>query len=137
LIVQKTVRAKIVCLTKSKDEKLKKEYANFQLALKNVDASLYSGTKQQAQRLLKRIKGQIREQPLVIRRDLFKIQRQNTKVATWWARIPVFKKSNWVAVELPKNQESLLGLDIRECRLVKALRNFSQDHCPERDRIHA
>ena len=134
MIVQKTVRAKIVSLTKSKEGKLEREYANFQLALKgNVEASLYSATKQQAQRLLKRIKGkgkgggeELREQPLVIRRDLFKIQKQETnKVAKWWARIPVVKKSIWVAVELPKNQESLLGLDIRECRLVKEAKNWS------------
>ena len=82
---------------------------------------------------MKRIKGkgkgggeELREQPLVIRRDLFKIQKQETnKVAKWWARIPVVKKSIWVAVELPKNQESLLGLDIRECRLVKEAKNWS------------
>lgn len=105
---------------------MRREYANFQLALAgDTTVSLYSATKQQAQRLLKRIKGEIREQPLVIRRDLFKIQRQETKVAKWWVRIPVFKKSIWVAVELPKNQESLLGLDIRECRLVRELKNWS------------
>ncbi len=126
MIVQKTVRAKVVSLTKSKEGKLQREYASFQLALKSIDAPLYSATKQQAQRLLKRIKGEIREQPLVIRRDLFKIQRQETnKVAKWWAKIPVYRKSIWVAVELPKNQESLLGLDIRECRLVKELANWS------------
>ena len=125
MIVQKTIRAKIVSLTKSKEQKLWNEYTNFQLALRNVDAPLYSATKQQAQRLLKRIKGEIREQPLVIRRDLFKIQRRDTKLSRWWARIPVFKKSIWVAVKLPKNQESLLGLDIRECRLVKEVKNWS------------
>ena len=38
MIVQKTVRAKIVSLTKSKEGKLEREYANFQLALKgNVE----------------------------------------------------------------------------------------------------
>ena len=126
MIVQKTIRAKIVSLTKSKEEKLEREYANFQLALRNIDAPLYSATKQQAQRLLKRIKGEVREQPLVIRRDLFKIQRQETsKVAKWWARVPVFKRSIWVAVELPRNQESLLRLDIRECRLVKEVKSWS------------
>ena len=126
MIVQKTVRAKIISLTKSKEGKLEREYANFQLALAgNADVPLYSATKQQASRLLKRIKGEVREQPLVIRRDLFKIQRQETKVAKWWARIPVYRKSIWVAVELPKNQESLLGLDIRECRLVKEVKSWS------------
>jgi len=126
LIVQKTIRTKIVSLTKSKDEKLQREYGNFQLALAgNTNVSLYSATKQQAQRLLKRIKGEMREQPLVIRRDLFKIQRQENKVASWWAKIPVFKKSIWVPVEFPKNQESLLELDIRECRLVKEKKNWS------------
>jgi putative transposase len=126
MIVQKTVCAKIVSLTKSKEQKLRNEYSNFQLALRNIDAPLYSATKQQAQRLLKRVKGEIREQPLVIRRDCFKIQqRRDTKLSRWWAKIPVFKKSIWVAVELPENQESLLLLDIRECRLVKELKNWS------------
>jgi putative transposase len=126
MIVQKTIRAKVVSLTRLKNDKLQTEYGNFQLALAGkTDVSLYSTTKQQAQRLLKRIKGEMREQPLIIRRDLFKIQKQETKVARWWARIPVFKKSIWVPVELPKNQEPLLRLDIRECRLVKELKNWS------------
>ncbi len=50
---------------------------------------------------------------------------QDTKLSKWWARIPIFKKSVWVAVELPKSQESLLGLDIRECRLFKEPKNWS------------
>ena len=119
MIVQKTVRAKIIALTKSKAEKIGQEYRHFQLALKGVDVPLYSATRQQAQRLLKRIKGKLGEQPLVIRRDLFKIQRQDTKIVEWWARIPVYGRSIWVPVQLPREQECLLSSSIRETRLVR------------------
>ena len=86
---------------------------------------LYSATKQQAQRLIKRIKGKLREQPLVIRRDIFKIQKQNTKIAEWWARIPVYGRSIWVPVQLPMEQEQLLTLSIRETRLVREPNGWS------------
>jgi len=125
MIVQKTIQAKIIALTKSKAEKIEREYRNFQLALKGVDTPLYSATKQQAQRLLKRIKGKIDEQPLVIRRDIFRIQKQDTKIVKWWARIPIYGKSIWVPVQLPREQEHLLKLSARETRLVKKSNGWS------------
>jgi len=125
MMVQKTIRAKIIAPTKSKAEKIEREYRHFQLALSGGDMPLYSATKQQAQRLLKRVKGKMREQPLVIRNDVFKIQRQDTKIAQWWARIPVYGKSIWVPVQLPREQEHLLCLSIRETRLVKETGGWS------------
>jgi len=125
MILQKTIRAKIIALTNSKAEKIEREYRHFQLALKGVDMPLYSATKQQAQRLLKRIKGKMGEQPLVIRRDIFKIQKQNTKITNWWARIPVYGKSIWVPVKLPREQENLLSLSIRATRLVRESKGWS------------
>jgi len=125
MMANKTIRATIIALTKSKAEKIEREYRHFQLALKGMDMPLYSATRQQAQRLLKRIKGKIGEHPLVIRRDIFKIQKQNTKITNWWARIPVYGKSIWVPVQLPREQEPRLSLSIRETRLVRESKGWS------------
>jgi Fic family protein len=54
--VRKTIRAKILELRKGKEELLKREYENFQRYLHgDKSVPLYSATKQQADRFLKRI----------------------------------------------------------------------------------
>jgi len=52
----KTIKAKILELRKGKEELLKREYENFQRYLHgDKSAPLYSATRQQADRLLKRL----------------------------------------------------------------------------------
>jgi putative transposase len=127
MIIRKTIKSKIAGLTNIKKEKLNQEYNNFQLALEGQDVNLYSATKQQAERYMwRRLKKAkiLREQPLIIRRDCFRIEKQDNKVSKYWAKIPVYKKSIWVAVEIPYAQEYLLDYDIRECKVKKIKGNF-------------
>jgi len=80
LKVKKTIKAKIVHLTKIKRRVLEEEYHNLQRFLRGEGAELYSANKQQALRFYKKIK-QNKEYPLSIRKDLLKVEKQNTKIA--------------------------------------------------------
>ncbi len=69
-------------MRKGKEELLRREYENFQRYLHdNKSVPLYSATKQQADRLLRRIgkpkEGEGKEYPLILRRDVY---RANTKL---------------------------------------------------------
>jgi putative transposase len=126
-MIQKTIRAKIIGLTNTKKDKLEREYSNFNKYLKGEkDVELYSATKQQADRLLYRLRKakNFKNQPLIIRRDLVKIEEQDTKLSKFWSRIPVYKKSIWVAIQFPNSQEELLNYSIRETKLVKKSENW-------------
>jgi len=98
--VKKTVKAKIVYLTKVKQQLLEKEYENLQRFLHGEDVELYSANKQQAKRFYKKIKPD-KKYPLSIRKDLLKVERRNTKIAEYWARIPVRGRRGgvWVAIK--------------------------------------
>jgi len=118
MILQKTITAKLFSLTRIKEAKITSEYWNFQKALKGEDVSLYSATKQQAQRNRKRWNG-CREFPLIIRRDSFKIKENMLKLSRWWAKIPVFGGSIYCPIQLPYVQEPLLKEDVRETKLLR------------------
>jgi transposase len=124
MLVQKTIKAKIQSLTKIKAERISQEYQSFQLALKGEKVELYSATSQQAERYARKIKRNGGKQitqnhPLVIRRDLVKIEKQDTRISKFWARVPIFGGSIWVPIQFPNNQEELLAQDIREAKLAK------------------
>ena len=100
LKVKKTIQAKIVHLTKIKQRLLEEEYQNLQRFLNGEPTELYSANRQQAKRFYKKIKLN-KEYPLSIRKDLLKIEKRNTKIAKYWARIPVKGRRGgiWVAVK--------------------------------------
>jgi len=126
-MIRKTINAKIIGLTNIKREKISKEYGNFNEYLKgNREVDLYSATRQQADRLLWKLRKakNFRKQPLIIRNDLIKIEKQNTKLSNYWCRIPIYKKSIWVAIQFPNNQEELLRCSIRESKLICKNNNY-------------
>jgi len=87
---KKTIKAKILELRKGKEEALKREYENWQRYLNgDKTAPLYSATKQQAERLLKRIgKSKVgKGYPLILRRDVY---RATTKLTQYWLKIPIY-----------------------------------------------
>ncbi|RLG36655.1 MAG: hypothetical protein DRN91_07445 [Candidatus Alkanophagales archaeon] len=87
--IQKVIKCKVVCLTNVKRELLTQEYENLQRFLCGDNSvKLYSANKQQAERFYKRVKPD-KEYPLSIRKDLIKVERRDTKIAKYWARIPV------------------------------------------------
>ncbi|MEX2722113.1 MAG: hypothetical protein Q6362_011985 [Candidatus Wukongarchaeota archaeon] len=86
--VKKTIKAKIVYLTKVKQQLLEEEYDNLQRFLKGEPVKLYSANKQQAKRFYKMIKPN-KEYPISVRKDLLKVEQRGTKIGKYWARIPV------------------------------------------------
>jgi hypothetical protein len=116
-LLQKTVNAKLFALTRTKEQKISREYWNFQKALHGEDVLLYSATKQQAKR--KKAWNGDCEYPLVLRRDCFGVKKLGLKVAKWWTKIPVYGGSIYCPIELPYMQEQLLKEDIRETQLVR------------------
>ncbi|MFX0162897.1 MAG: hypothetical protein ACFE68_06190 [Candidatus Hodarchaeota archaeon] len=116
--VKKTIKTKIMHLTKVKQRLLEEEYGNLQRFLHGESVKLYSANKQQAKRFYKKIKPN-KEYPLSIRKDLLKVERRNTKIAEYWARIPVKGRRGgaWVAIRPHCPIES--DMEICESKLFK------------------
>lgn len=91
--------------------------------MNGVDAPLYSATKQQAQRLLRKMKRKPKQKqyPMILRRDVFNIKETENKLAKFWVKIPVHHVRGGVKVpvSLPRNQEKLLSLSVREGKLIR------------------
>lgn len=102
MIIQKTIKSKIINLTNRKLTLLKKEYNNFQESLHGNIMPLYSATQQQAERLLDKIKKpKHKHYPLILRKDVIRlIKREDTKIAKYWFKVPVngIRGGIWVAL---------------------------------------
>ena len=123
-MARKTIRAKIIALTNHKRELLENEYNHLQHFLQtSEDLGVYSANKQQALRYYKKIKPN-KEYPISIRKDLIKLEKKDTKITQYWARIPVKGQVGgvWVAIKphcsIPKNAE------ICESKIKKKGDNF-------------
>jgi putative transposase len=123
LKVKKTIQAKIVHLTRIKRQLLEEEYRNLQRFLHGEPVELYSANKQQAKRFYKKIKLN-KEYPLSIRKDLLKVERRETKIAEYWARMPVKDRRGglWVAIKPHCPIEA--DMEICESKLFKCNGNF-------------
>ena len=117
--VRKTVRCKLVGLTKRKLELLNREYDNFQHYLRTgEDKGVYSATKQQGKRTYRKVNHN-KEYPLVIRKDLMDIRRTNNKLATYWARIPVHGVRGGIKVALAHQPFNFEEWEICGSKLVR------------------
>ncbi len=123
-----TVKAKITDDSKTKLSLIESEYCNYQTYLqsgcKNAEGiNLYSATKQQAERVLKRIKEEPKpkkQYPLVLRRDLVDIQKDSKFPCVYWMKIPVYPKSINVRIHTScKYDLSSKEYSIRESKIVK------------------
>jgi len=100
MLARKVIKAKILDETnKGKLEALEREYINFQRVLRGGDAKLYSATRQQAERLLMKIKkqngGKIKqkEYPLILRNGIYGIydvKVTDNNLSKYWIKIPVY-----------------------------------------------
>jgi len=123
LNVKKTVKAKIVHLTKVKQRLLEEEYENLQRFLRGESAELYSANRQQAKRFYRKIKP-YKEYPLSIRKDLLKVERRNTKIAEYWAKIPVKGRRGGVWVAIKPHCPITSDMEICESKLFKRNGDF-------------
>jgi len=124
LKVKKTIKGKILELRKGKEELLKREYENFQRYLHgDKTAPLYSATKQEAERFLKRLNGKIKpnkEYPLILRRDVY---RANTKLTPYWLKIPIY--GVWGGINVPIKTHEPITEDM-VCREAKIIRKDNE-----------
>lgn len=124
MLLQRTIRAKVYKPTNTKLSLLAGEYSDFQRELKELPSLLYSATKQQAQRLKKRLGKRLkrnREYPLILRNDCYKVEVRETKLVSVWVKVPIHGVWGgvWLPVQVPRNQIPLLELDLREGKVIK------------------
>ncbi|WXG42076.1 MAG: SDR family NAD(P)-dependent oxidoreductase [Candidatus Freyarchaeum deiterrae] len=120
--VEKMIRTKTLHFSGVNKRFLEREYENLQRSLNGENAELHSTNEQQAKRHYQRIKP-IREYPPSMRKGLLNAKRLSTKIAEYWAKIPVKsrKSSEWVAK--PHSQiES--DAEVCESKLLKRNGNF-------------
>ena len=117
--VRKAVRCELVGLTRRKRELLNREYDNFQHYLRTgEDKGVYSATKQQGKRTYRKIDPE-KEYPLVIRKDLMDIRKTDSKLATYWARIPVHGVRGGVKVALAHQPFNFEEWEVCGSKLVR------------------
>ena len=117
---KKTIKAKILELRKRKEELLKREYENWQRYLRgDKTAPLYSATRQQAEKLLRRLKGKVkvnREYPMILRRDVY---RADTKLTPYWLKIPIYGVRGGINVPIKTHEPITEDTVCREARIIR------------------
>jgi transposase, IS605 OrfB family, central region len=117
---RKTIKAKILELRKGKEELLKREYENFQRYLHgDKPVPLYSATRQQAERLLRRLKGKLKpnkEYPMILRRDVY---RADTKLTPYWLKIPIYGVKGGINVPIKTHEPITEDMVCREAKIIR------------------
>ncbi|MCD6380949.1 MAG: transposase [Candidatus Odinarchaeota archaeon] len=129
MLVRKVIKAKIMEeANNGKLEALEREYANFQKALRGEDARLYSATKQQAERLLRKIRkqngGKIKqkEYPLILRNDVYRIwdvKTTDNKLSKYWIKIPVYGIRGGIKLPIKLHCEIDMGWKFKEAKVFR------------------
>jgi len=119
MLARRTVTCKVLELRKGKQELLLREYTNFQRFL-NGDKTvlLYSATRQQAERLLRRIEKTKdgKEYPLVLRNDVYKTE---NKLTSFWLRVPIGGVKGGVWVPIKPHMPLSCDIQLREAKIVR------------------
>jgi putative transposase len=121
MMVHKVVKAKIVALTKGKRWLLDTEYNNYQRFLQgDKTVPLHSAIKQDGLRFLKKRKPK-QEYPLFLRNQQLQIERRQTTIAEFWARIPVSGQRGgiWVAIK----SHCTIDLSMKLCESIIRRKN--------------
>jgi len=117
---KKTIKAKILELRKGKEELLRREYENWQRYLRgDRTVPLYSATKQQAERLLRRLKGRVKpnkEYPMILRRDVY---RAETKLTKYWLKIPIYGVRGGINVPIQPHTPITSNMQTREAKIIR------------------
>ncbi|MBT9171298.1 MAG: hypothetical protein DDT18_01672 [Actinobacteria bacterium] len=120
MLVEKTIKAKVIEPTKRKQELLEKEYRGFQGVLYGEEANLYSATKQQAERFLRKVRlPKHRHYPLILRRDVIRLERRDTKIVPYWLKLPVFGVRGGIWLGLKPHCDVPLDCSLREAKLIR------------------
>jgi len=119
MLAKKTIKAKVLELRKGKHELLTGEYENFQRYLHgDKTVPLYSATKQQAERLLRRIKQpkEGKEYPLILRNDVY---RAETKLTEYWLKVPVHGVRGGIFVPIRPHISIPSDVKFREAKIIR------------------
>ena len=122
--VAKTIRCKVWKATTVKQSILEVEYNNLQLYLqRGIDDGLYSANKQQADRFFKKIK-KGKQYPISLRNDLIRIEKRDTKLVSYWIRIPVAGRRGGMWLPIKPHCEFPDEFEISESKLIKKKDGF-------------
>jgi transposase len=120
-----TVKAKVTDDSKNKLGKIESEFQNYQVYLQSgctaiAIVNLYSSTKQQAQRALKKIKqpNPKKQYPVILRRDLVDIQQDIRFEGVYWMKIPVYPNSINIRIKTSCKYD-LTEYSIRESKILR------------------
>ena len=129
MLARKVIKAKILDETnKGKLEALEREYINFQRVLRGGDAKLYSATRQQAERLLMKIKkqngGKIKqkEYPLILRNGIYGIydvKVTDNKLSKYWIKIPVYGIRGGIKLPIKPHCEIDMSWKFKEAKVFR------------------
>jgi len=126
MLVRKVIKAKIMDEANNRKlEALGKEYANFQKALRGEDAKLYSATKQQAEKLLRKIRkqngGELKQKdyPLILRNDVYNVWITDNKLSKYWIKIPIYGIRGGIKLPIKPHCEIDIGWKFREARVLR------------------
>jgi putative transposase len=120
MVALKTIKAKVIAPTKRKAEILEKEFQAFQNILHGQQAEIYSKTRYQALRLLKRIKTlKDRQYPLILHRASIRLERRDAKIAQYWFRFPCHGVRGGIWLAIKPHCEIPEGCSLRETKLIK------------------
>jgi putative transposase len=119
IIARKTIKAKILKLSKEEEELLKREYENFQRYLRGEKSiPLYSATKQTAESLLMRLNGKLKrdEYQLLLRNDTYRV---GIEQSPYVLKIPVY--GIWGGIRVPiETHEPIMGdLICKEAKVIR------------------
>lgn len=122
--VAKTIRCKVWKATKLKQSILEDEFNNLQLYLQaGIDDGLYSANKQQAERFYKKIK-KGKQYPISLRNDLIRIEKKDTKLVSYWIRIPVYGRRGGLWLPIKPHCNFSEDYEISESKIVKKKDGF-------------
>jgi len=117
--VTKTIKAKIVYLTKIKEELLSQEYENLQKFLQGEkDVKLHSHIKYTTEWRLRKIKSN-KEYPMIIHKQSVKVVKSDTKIAQYWVRIPVAGRYGGIWVAIKPHEDILPEYEIGETQVFR------------------
>jgi len=119
MLAKRTIKAKVLELRKGKAELLLREYLNFQRYLHGDESVLlYSATRQQAERLLKRIDKpkEGKEYPLILRNDVYKTE---NKLTHYWLRVPISGVKGGIWIPIKPHTLITEDLRLREAKIIR------------------
>jgi len=123
LLANKTIKAKLLELRRGKESLLLKEYQSWQRHLHGDPAAeLYSATKQQADRFIRKLQKQNggvlkeKEYPMILRNDVY---RAETKLTPYWVKIPIHGLKGGINVPVGVSSPIPDGAKPREAKLMR------------------